>query len=170
MGCSDFTVVSKLMKGELPAPLDASTLDKNKSLNKKLRQLVKKCWSINPEQRPRCPEILREIENIPIIRQSCGPNRVTTRNSPGCPGFLLRTPGSTFSTNLNQGQKILEELYHGPFVSCSWVSIFFYVFTRKWRGWRFGCNTLGTFGCMKSDKGELYVTKNFQYNRNIEKT
>jgi serine/threonine protein kinase len=118
IGCSDIEVVSKLMKGELPAPLDALTLDENKSLNKKLRQLVKKCWSIKPEQRPRCTEILREIENNLIVREPHGPNRVTARNRSGRPGFLLRAPGSILSTNLNRGQKIFEEIYQGPFISC----------------------------------------------------
>jgi hypothetical protein len=106
------------MNREFPAKLEDTTLDKNESLNKKLRELVKKCWSFEAKERPRCPEILREIEKMPVERQLHGPNRATTRGSPGRPGFLLRTPGSTFSTNLNRGQKLLEDIYHGLFISC----------------------------------------------------
>jgi hypothetical protein len=111
-GSSDFGVVSQLAKGEPPARLEDAKLDADEDLNMKLRELMGKCWSFKPEERPGCSELLREIGNIPTSLR--GPSHVATPKRPSRPGFRLRAPGSKFSNNLERGKTILEDLYHGP--------------------------------------------------------
>jgi hypothetical protein len=107
MGFSDIRVIVKLLRGELPAQLDDVTLHSNEHLDKKLRELIGSCWSTEVEQRPRCPEILQQLEVDSFARQSGGhPPKAQNR-------FWFSVPEAT--SNLSRLRDLLEQLYHGPF-------------------------------------------------------
>ncbi|XP_006463185.1 hypothetical protein AGABI2DRAFT_224842 [Agaricus bisporus var. bisporus H97] len=100
-GCSDVQVISKLMKSDLPARLDEATLDVDGKLNRHLRRLVARCWSIEAKARPRCRGILRHFEKHHGLGYRMDPTNPINSNRSGSRLGVPHTSRSALTSALS---------------------------------------------------------------------
>ncbi|KAF7763880.1 hypothetical protein Agabi119p4_8417 [Agaricus bisporus var. burnettii] len=100
-GCSDVQVISKLMKSDLPARLDEAMLDVDGKLNRHLRRLVARCWSIEAKARPRRRGILRHFEKHHGLGYKMDPTNPINSNRSGSRIGVPRTSRSALTSALS---------------------------------------------------------------------
>lgn len=64
---SDAQIIRKLIKGILPTRPDSGA--DSRQIDDNMWELMKRCWTHEPENRPKCKEILQKLELCGLSRQ-----------------------------------------------------------------------------------------------------